>query len=47
MHLILDNKAVRKSVLIPQDIVKEQILKRLDKRKSHLIQADIGSYLVQ
>ena len=45
-HTVPYNKAVRKSVLIPRDIVEEEILKRLDEGKSHVIQADIGSYLV-
>lgn len=40
------NKDVRKSVPIPRDNVKEEILKRLDEGKSHVIQADIGSYLI-
>ena len=46
-HSVLYNKAVHKSVLIPRDIVEEDILKRLDKGKSHIIQADFGSYLVR
>ena len=45
-HPVLYNKDVRKSVLIPRDIEEEEILKKIDEGRSHIIQADIGSYLV-
>ena len=45
-HPVLYNKDVRKSILIPRDIVEEEILKKIDEGRSHIIQADIGSYLV-